>query len=91
MKLRNRGRDAFRPQVYGQSITIERRLMRDGPSTYKIKNDLGKVVSNRKEDLNAICDHMALQPDNPMLIMNQDASRQFLQSTTEEDRYKVRL
>lgn len=49
------------------------------------------MVSTRREDLNAICDHMALQPDNPMLIMNQDASRQFLMQSTEEGRYMVKL
>jgi hypothetical protein len=49
----------------------------------------GRLVSNRREELTAICDHMQIQPDNPLLILNQDAAREFLSSSTAENRYKV--
>ena len=50
----------------------------------------GKMVSSRRDELTAICDHFMLQPDNPMLILSQDAARQFLASSSPVERYQVR-
>lgn len=38
-----------------------------------------------------MCDHFAIQPDNPMIILSQDAAKQFLASSTPEERYKLFL
>jgi len=43
IKLRNRGADAFRPDEYGSSITVERRLTSDGSSGYKLMNERGMI------------------------------------------------
>ncbi|CAG8453598.1 23060_t:CDS:10 [Dentiscutata erythropus] len=88
LKLRNRGADAYRHEVYGDSIVIERRISRDGSNGYKIKTSGGKVVSGKREELNAILDHMAIQVDNPMNVLSQDTARQFLHSSSPEDKYK---
>ncbi|CAG8666868.1 12231_t:CDS:2, partial [Dentiscutata heterogama] len=85
LKLRNRGADAYRHEVYGDSIIIERRISRDGSNGYKIKTSGGKVVSGKREELNAILDHMAIQVDNPMNVLSQDTARQFLHSSSPED------
>src|SRR3954454_21835072 len=89
MKLRNRGEDAFRHEIYGDSIIIERRINRDGVNGYKIKTHDGNIVSGKREELNAILDHMAIQVDNPMNVLSQDTARQFLHSSSPEDKYKV--
>ena len=69
--LKNQGEDAYRHDVYGDSIVITRRFTREGNSSYRIKSKDGKVVSTKREELSAICDHMNIQVDNPMNILTQ--------------------
>ncbi|KAF9134960.1 Structural maintenance of chromosomes protein 6 [Mortierella sp. 14UC] len=88
LQIRNRGNDAFKPDVYGESIIIERRISLDGASSYKIKNAKGKTISTKRDDLVAICDHMNIQVDNPINVLSQDTARQFLQSSTPADKYQ---
>ncbi|GJJ74285.1 structural maintenance of chromosomes protein 6 [Entomortierella parvispora] len=88
LQLRNRGPDAFKPELYGESIIIERRISRDGSSGYKIKSAKGKTISTKREELAAMCDHMNIQVDNPMNVLSQDTAKQFLQASTGEDKYK---
>jgi chromosome segregation ATPase len=89
LKLRNRGEDAFRHEIYGDLIVIERRISRDGNNGYKLKTQDEKIVSTKREELNAILDHMAIQVDNPLNVLSQDTARQFLHSSSPEDKYKV--
>lgn len=53
VRIKNRGTDAYQPAVYGQSITVERRIGKDSGS-YKLKNHEGKVVDTKKATLDAI-------------------------------------
>jgi len=69
--LKNRGDEAYKRDVYGDSIIISRRFDTKGSSTYKIKAKDGTVVSHKREDLSAICDHMNIQVDNPMNVLTQ--------------------
>jgi chromosome segregation ATPase len=71
LTLKNRGEEAYKPKEYGQSITITRRFTKDGSSTWKIKGKDGRVVSTKREELAAICDHMNIQVDNPMNVLTQ--------------------
>ncbi|KAG0365815.1 Structural maintenance of chromosomes protein 6 [Gamsiella multidivaricata] len=87
LQLRNRGPDAYKPEIFGESIIIERRISKDGTSGYKIKSSKGKTISTKREELSAICDHMNIQVDNPMNVLSQDTARQFLQSSTAEEKY----
>ncbi len=41
--LRNRGIEAYRPEVYGEFIMVERVISSDGAGSYKIKNSKGKA------------------------------------------------
>ena len=69
--LKNQGEDAYKHDVYGDSIVITRHFTKEGNSSYKIKSKDGKVVSTKREELSAICDHMNIQVDNPMNILTQ--------------------
>ena len=69
--LKNQGEEAYKPKEYGKSIVITRRFTKDGSSSYKIKSRDGKLVSTKREELQAICDHMNIQVDNPMNILTQ--------------------
>jgi chromosome segregation ATPase len=73
--LKNQGEEAYRPQDYGASIVITRKFTKEGSSTWKIKGQSGKIVSTKREELSAICDHMNIQVDNPMNVLTQDAAR----------------
>ncbi|KAF5369472.1 hypothetical protein D9758_002614 [Tetrapyrgos nigripes] len=75
ISLKNQGQEAFKPEEYGKSILITRRFTRDGSSTWKIRNHDGKkVISTKRNELAAICDHMNIQVDNPMTVLTQGMS-----------------
>ncbi|PVV03804.1 hypothetical protein BB560_001714 [Smittium megazygosporum] len=84
------GADAYKPNEYGSIIHVERAILRDSKSTsYKLKNGVsGNIVSSKKSELTAIVDHLAIQIENPVNILSQDASREFLASTKPEQLYK---
>uniref|UniRef100_A0A8C0N936 Structural maintenance of chromosomes protein 6 n=1 Tax=Canis lupus familiaris TaxID=9615 RepID=A0A8C0N936_CANLF len=86
--LRNRGDDAYRANVYGNSIVVQQHISMDGSRSYKLKSETGTVVSTRKEELIAILDHFNIQVDNPVSVLTQEMSKQFLQSKNEGDKYK---
>ncbi|NXX79090.1 SMC6 protein, partial [Urocolius indicus] len=86
--LRNQGRDAFKPDVYGSSITVSQRINMDGSRSYRLKSKSGLLVSSKKEELIGLLDHFNIQVDNPVSILTQEMSKHFLQSKHEGDKYK---
>jgi chromosome segregation ATPase len=88
VKIKNRGEGAYKPDLYGSSITVERHFSKSGTSGFKIKNAEEKVISSRKTDLDDILDYFAFQLDNPINVLTQDMARQFLSNSTPEDKYK---
>ncbi|KAF8500946.1 P-loop containing nucleoside triphosphate hydrolase protein [Russula emetica] len=91
IQLKNQGEEAYKYDLYGDSIVITRRFTKEGASSYKIKSRDGKIISTKREELSAICDHMNIQVDNPMNVLTQDAARQFLSSSHPSDKYKFFL
>lgn len=103
--IKNQGEEAFKPTEYGNTIIITRKWSKEGSPSWKIKSKEGKVVSTKKDELAAICDHMNIQVDNPMNVLTQgmwplfllwailtahlDAARQFLSASSPQDKYKV--
>lgn len=71
IQLKNQGDEAYKHDLYGESIVITRRFTKEGASSYKIKSKDGKLVSTKREELSAICDHMNIQVDNPMNVLTQ--------------------
>ena len=69
--IKNKGTEAYKPKDYGDSICITRRFTKEGSSSYKMRSKTGKVISTKREELSAICDHMNIQVDNPMNILTQ--------------------
>ncbi|XP_067943065.1 structural maintenance of chromosomes protein 6-like [Watersipora subatra] len=87
--LGNTGPDAYHPEVYGESIVVERKLMaKSGSGDYKIKTESGQLVSSKKADLTRILDHFNIQVENPVAILNQETSKNFLLSKNPSDVYK---
>lgn len=71
IQLKNQGDEAYKYDLYGDSIVITRRFTKEGSSSYKIKSRDGKIISTKREELSAICDHMNIQVDNPMNVLTQ--------------------
>jgi chromosome segregation ATPase len=91
VKIKNQGHTAFKPELYGKSIVVERHFARTGGSGFKLKNEMGKTVSTKRQELEEILDAFALQLDNPMNVLTQDMARQFLNSSSASEKYKFFL
>lgn len=68
LSLRNKGDEAYRPEVYGKTIWITRRTSVDGSSSYRIADQNKKTVASNKKELAAICDHFQIQVENPVNV-----------------------
>ncbi|KAH3762508.1 structural maintenance of chromosome protein [Pelomyxa schiedti] len=79
VKIRNRGAEAFKPDVFGKSIFIERKWTIDGPTTYKLKEASGKrIVGSTLNEVVEVLEYFSIQVSNPCVILMQDTARQFL-------------
>jgi structural maintenance of chromosomes protein 6 len=89
IRIRNAGSDAFKPHVFGESITVGRRISEEGGSSYRIRNARGQAVPefNSARGLVEITDHFNLQMTNPCSILMQDTSRNFLAQATPKSKY----
>jgi len=88
--LTNIGEDAFRADAYGERITVERRITQTS-SSYKLKSSAGTTISTKSDEVSRMLDHFNIQVDNPVCMLNQDTSRNFLFSKKPEDKYKFFL
>jgi len=88
VKLKNQGNDAYQPDVYGKSIIIERHFSRSGSSNFKLKNENGRLISNKKGDVEDIIEYYQLQVDNPMNVLTQDAAKSFITNSTPAQKYQ---
>ena len=72
--IKNQGEEAFKPKEYGKTIVITRKFTKEGSSSWKIKGKGDRIISTKKDELSAICDHMNIQVDNPMNVLTQGNS-----------------
>lgn len=86
--LRNKGKDAYKPEVYGPAIIVDLRITREGLRTYKLRSKSGLLVSTKKEELLSILDNFNIQVNNPVSVLTQEMSKYFLHSKGEGDKYK---
>ncbi|XP_041464196.1 structural maintenance of chromosomes protein 6-like isoform X3 [Lytechinus variegatus] len=91
IKLRNRGDDAYRPEVYGPSITVMTRIHKYGNTTYTVMLADGEFVSSSDEDVSDIVKHLKIQVDNPLTFMDEETSKKFLLKQSAKDMYKFFL
>lgn len=89
--LSNDGVDSFEKEKFGEEITVVRNITASGSSSYKLKNDKGAVVSTSRQDLNKMTLCLNIQVENPVLILNQDASRSFLKECDPKKLYALFL
>lgn len=88
--MSNEGPEAFKPESYGNQIVIERTIQKNGGSSYRFRATReGRILANKREELNEICQNFNITIDSPLTILTQDAARSFLQNATDESLYKV--
>ncbi|KAA3460430.1 structural maintenance of chromosomes protein 6B-like [Gossypium australe] len=88
--IKNEGVDSFKPEIFGDTIIIERRIS-DTTSSTVLKDRQGRKVASRKEDLRELVEHFNIDVENPCVIMSQDKSREFLHSGNDRDKFKATL
>lgn len=54
-----------------------------------MKYILGKVISNKKGELESILQRFRIQPNNPVSVLNQDMARNFLAANKAEAKYTL--
>ncbi|KAJ4164127.1 hypothetical protein LMH87_005812 [Akanthomyces muscarius] len=88
VQIKNSGSDAYQPDIYGDSIIVERNFSKTGSSGFKIRAADNRVISTKKQEVDEISEWFALQMSNPLTILSQDNARQFLNSATPAQKYK---
>lgn len=58
MTLWNTGEDAYRPEAYGQFITIQRKV--GSGAGYQTSGERGNIVSRSRDEMLAIIDHLSI-------------------------------
>ena len=84
VKLLNEGDDAYKPDVYGSSITVERKITKQGQSTYNIYGELDQASCHDKLELERILQNFNIYVDNPCCILTQEQSKTFINGHEKE-------
>ncbi|KAI0517692.1 hypothetical protein F5B22DRAFT_94932 [Xylaria bambusicola] len=87
VRLKNQGEDAYKPDLYGDSIVCERWFTKTGSSGFKVKSAAGRIMSTKKAEVDDIVEWYCLQVDNPLNVLSQDNARQFLNAATPAMKY----
>lgn len=85
--ISNCGPLAYRPSVYGNKITVQRNISSSGASSYKVRSSFGEVVSTQSKEIRRVATNLNIQIDNPICILNQDTSRNFLSTSDPKQKY----
>ncbi|XP_018567595.1 structural maintenance of chromosomes protein 6 [Anoplophora glabripennis] len=89
IELYNEGPMAYRPNVYGKRITIIRNLSANGSGSYRIRSEKGEIISTQSREVQNITISLNIQVDNPICILNQDTSRNFLSSNDPKNKFTL--
>eukprot|EP01091_Cochliopodium_minus_P014479 TRINITY_DN4917_c0_g1_i1.p1 TRINITY_DN4917_c0_g1~~TRINITY_DN4917_c0_g1_i1.p1 ORF type:complete len:1091 (+),score=400.24 TRINITY_DN4917_c0_g1_i1:47-3319(+) len=89
--LRNRGIEAYKHELYGDSITIERTINSSGVSTFKILSHDKKIIAKKKQEIEIMMEQFGIQISNPCVIMMQETAKQFLTDSSNKTKYKFFL
>ncbi|KAH8193931.1 hypothetical protein TruAng_011899 [Truncatella angustata] len=91
VKIKNQGTDAYKHDLFGDSIIVERNFNKSGSSGFKLKSTANRIISTKRDDVQDVVDYYCLQVDNPLNVLSQDNARQFLNSATPAQKYNYFL
>ncbi|CAH0551726.1 unnamed protein product [Brassicogethes aeneus] len=83
----NGGPSGYKPNTYGDKIIIIRNINSSGGGNYRIKSERGEMVSTLNKEIRCITTALQIQVDNPICILNQDTSRNFLSSSDPKQKF----
>lgn len=86
------GKEAFQHEVYGDWITVERRISQSSASAWLLKDCRGRTVGRRREELDAMLSVLGINAANPVTVMTQDTARSFLAGSShkaDQDKYDL--
>ncbi|CAI9094650.1 OLC1v1030427C1 [Oldenlandia corymbosa var. corymbosa] len=86
VEIKNQGEDAFKPEIYGDFIVLERQITPSRTRTI-LKNSQGKKVGSTRGELDELVAHFGIDVENPCVVMSQDKSREFLHSGNNWDKF----
>ena len=90
--LSNKGEEAYKPELYGGSITFQRTISDTGTSAYLLKDENMKDVVRKskdaKEECKRILDKFQIQLDSPIVILHQDEAKEMLKMESPDKLYK---
>jgi chromosome segregation ATPase len=86
--LLNGGDDAYKSDIYGDTIIVERTIsLAGGFNGYKLLNHKGVEKSRIKKDLDEMLDMLNIQVENPISVLDQEEAKKFLCGKA-QDKYK---
>lgn len=74
----NEGFDSYEPEIYGKRVIITRHITASGSSSYTVRNERNEKVGATKTDVAKMLLYLNIQVENPVSVLNQEASRTFL-------------
>jgi len=84
VKLLNRGSDAYKHDIYGDFITIERIIDRQGAGGFRLLNSENVCKSRDRKDIEVMLDLFNIQVENPVAVLDQEQSKKFLKGKDED-------
>eukprot|EP00571_Detonula_confervacea_P004793 CAMPEP_0172314882 /NCGR_PEP_ID=MMETSP1058-20130122/23427_1 /TAXON_ID=83371 /ORGANISM="Detonula confervacea, Strain CCMP 353" /LENGTH=501 /DNA_ID=CAMNT_0013028833 /DNA_START=11 /DNA_END=1513 /DNA_ORIENTATION=- len=82
----NKGANGYKPDVYGDYITVERTISMRGLLPPSLLDANGKVRSRTKKDFDAMLHQLNIQVENPVAMLDQEEAKKFLTGNA-EDKY----
>lgn len=87
--IHNTGDDAYEPEMYGNQITVERRIGH-GSNTFVLKDQNKKKVASGRGALTAMLEALDINASNPVAVLTQDTARTFLAgSASDKKKYDL--
>mmetsp|Transcript_12716 Transcript_12716/g.12359 ORF Transcript_12716/g.12359 Transcript_12716/m.12359 type:complete len:1152 (-) Transcript_12716:632-4087(-) len=88
--LLNEGPDAYKPELYGNRIIIERKIAKGSGGGYKLMSKNSTTISTESKELDRICMTFNIQVKNPCCVLTQEESKKFIQGQ-EKEKYQFFL
>jgi len=90
--LRNTGEEAYKPELYGPSLTFQRTITENGTSSYLLKDsnmkDVVRKSKEAKDECKRILDKFQIQVDSPIVILQQDEAKELLKIESPQQLYR---
>ncbi|XP_064550310.1 structural maintenance of chromosomes protein 6 [Drosophila montana] len=88
LTLCNTGLRPFKYDVYGPHITVVRQI-RQSSSTYEMRDAQNRCVSKKLDEIRRLLLYFGISVENPIFVLNQEASREFLKDLEPASNYKL--